>query len=69
MYLLDVNSVERVRLEHSVEVLIAHLDADAALVVTTVNHNYGLVAVGTYMKLMTPHLFCEGYCISVAEAN
>ena len=28
-----------------------------------------LVAVGTYMQLMTPHLFCEGYCISVAEAN
>lgn len=28
-----------------------------------------LVAVGTYMKLMTPHLWCEGYCISVSEAN
>ena len=28
-----------------------------------------VISAGRYMKILTPHLFCEGYCISVAEAN
>ena len=28
-----------------------------------------VVSAGLYMTVLTPHLLCEGYCISVAEAN